>query len=116
MAEIDYGPVIRTISAGEAFGELALLQPQALRTATVIAAKSSMDSSLTPETDVDTTRRETQSSTASGSQQLSSTEKVSLIKITRQLFDESVTSLQVMQLEERLSFLMRFHVRPFIAK
>lgn len=33
---------------------------------------------------------------------------VILLKLTQRLFDESVTSLQVAQLEERLQFLMRF--------
>ena len=110
MAVLEYGPIIRTLSPGEAFGELALLQPQCLRTATVIAKGSTaQDESISISQDGTSWLNST---VLSPDEQLTSwgEEKVSLIKLTRQLFDESVTSMQVSQLETRLNFLMKFNV------
>lgn len=117
MAALEYGPIIRTLSPGEAFGELALLQPHCLRTATVIATPSTkQDESTSGSQDgislLNTAilSAEEQSPHAAGVPDAAG-ERVSLIKLTRQLFDESVTSMQVTQLESRLSFLMKFNVR-----
>lgn len=107
IAELEYGPVIRTLSPGETFGELALLQPQCLRTATVIATLSHNEEGSGPATDSLQGSRQSDDEFSSNSAR----ERVSLIKVTRQLFDESVTSMQVTQLENRLRFLMQFNVR-----
>ena len=109
MAALEYGPIIRTLSPGEAFGELALLQPQCLRTATVIAkgCKTEDESTSNSQDGISLLN----STVLSAEHPSSGEDRVSLIKLTRQLFDESVTSMQVTQLETRLSFLMKFNVR-----
>ena len=108
-AEECYGPVIKTMLPGQSFGELALLQPNSLRTATIVAVPCQYGSKLhgcqtrscvnycqnsRPQ---DGEPNEDRSGCA-----------VMLLRLTQQLFDEAVTSLQVAQLEERLQFLMRF--------
>jgi CRP-like cAMP-binding protein len=106
VAEKEFGPVIREVLPGESFGELALLQHQNLRTATVLAAGQPSTRRTTSPLWLDQARvnphQAHRTTEASG---------CVLIKVTRELFDSSVTSLQVAQLEERLQFIMRFQVR-----
>eukprot|EP00892_Ulva_mutabilis_P012096 jgi/Ulvmu1/9259/UM050_0008.1 len=104
-AEVYYGPVIKKLLPGQSFGELALLQPHCLRTATVVAAPLHDDSVHASHTLCNSV---TQPLDESGHQGHCTSGYVTLLKLTQQLFDESVTSLQVAQLEERLQFLMRF--------
>jgi hypothetical protein len=108
MAALQYGPIIRTLSPGEAFGELALLQPQCLRTATVIAKSCNQDGD-SPDLKDGLSLLNSHPLGRDDPAPLGG-DKVTLIKVTRQLFDEAVTSLQVTQLESRISFLMNFKV------
>lgn len=74
-----FGPVIRTLGTGDSFGELALLQCSATRTATVMVAADSSPSNTTTEPGLDA---------AAASCAL-------LIKISRSCYDSTVRALQV---------------------
>jgi len=74
-----FGPVIRTLGTGDSFGELALLQCSATRTATVMVAADSSPSNTMTESGLD-------AAAASGAL---------LIKISRSCYDSTVRALQV---------------------
>jgi hypothetical protein len=94
VAETKFGPVVRAIFPGDSFGELALLQPHNLRTATVLAGHSYLKGDIRPA--VLEAGSEINSPLVSGTE---------LIQISRTLFDAAVTSVQAGQLEERLKLL-----------
>ena len=135
-ADAEFGVALRCIWPGDSFGELALLQPHNMRTATVVAGAadvvpqsrratgslmgaSSLDSTATlqlpPSTFDDACAaggrdrlpRVTEDEAADDGEELG----VVLIRVTRELFDSAVTSLQAAQLEERLAKLTKFEVR-----
>lgn len=110
IAEECYGPVIKTMLPGQSFGELALLQPNSLRTATVVAVPCQTDSAAHGSISASCVNgaQERKADADTGHWHCGSECAVKLLRLTRRLFDESVTSLQVAQLEERLQFLMRY--------
>ncbi|DBA77663.1 TPA: hypothetical protein ACH3X1_009459 [Trebouxia sp. C0004] len=87
-----FGKVIRTVKAGDSFGELALLHKHARRTATVIAClPHAVDSGQPPDGQV--------------------TKGVDLVRIGRQEYDLTVRALQQQQLEDLVGLL--HGVQPF---
>lgn len=108
-AEESYGPVIKTILPGQSFGELALLQPNSLRTATVVATQC-MHEAVGMETAASTTLSDFDHGYNPGAVQRggSPSHVVMLLRITQVQFDEAVTSLQAAQLEDKLKFLMQY--------
>lgn len=108
-ADVCYGPVIKTRFPGQSFGELALLQPSSRRTATVVAVPCQVGSKVHGG-QTRTCMNDCQNSRLQDGEQNEDVSGcvVMLLRLTQQLFDEAVTSLQVAQLEERLQFLMRF--------
>ncbi|KAA6419574.1 MAG: hypothetical protein FRX49_10499 [Trebouxia sp. A1-2] len=81
-----FGKVIRIVKAGDSFGELALLQTHARRTATVIACVShAADSGQPPDGQI--------------------TKGVDLVRIGRQDYDLTVRALQQQQLEDLVGLL-----------
>jgi hypothetical protein len=97
LAESQFGPVLRVIFPGDSFGELALLQPHNLRTATVVAG-------LPPPQRQVKTQGIPKSSAAPSL-------GAELIQVSRALFDAVVTGLQAAQLESRLKLLSTIPVR-----
>lgn len=117
-AETEYGPIIRHLLPGESFGELALLQRRAHRTATVIVGRGDEDmgDSGVPHSvyasleGIPSSFSATSVSHGGGAGVAGIGHGMDAIRIPRHLFDATVTSVQVSQLEERLSFLMTFKV------
>lgn len=87
---------MRVVSPGESFGELALLQPHNLRTASVLAENRPAEQLQAPDAS------DNPAPTPPG---------VDLIQIPRSLFDAATTGAQASQLEQRLQLLAAVPVR-----
>lgn len=94
-----FGPVIRTLGTGDSFGELALLQCSATRTATVVVAPPCEGSdAVTTTTNTPTGLAATAPHTtaaAGGGAAAAVDSGALLIKISRACYDQTVRALQV---------------------
>jgi len=93
-----FGPLVRCLHAGASFGELALLQKSASRTASILVPPSKSTSDGTAEGEA-----------VSGKPL--AFDGVELIRVTRESYDRTVNHLMSKQLKEMLDFLSQ--VEPF---